>query len=84
MELTGTPLWAAIALSVIVIFYGFWSIAEIPADNWAAVGKKRRHWVILMALFGPLAVLLFFGTLRQQLRHPERYEVVDGVAPADR
>jgi len=36
-----------------------------------------------MLLFGPLAVLLFFGTVRQHLVHPERYEVIDGVAEAD-
>jgi len=83
VTLTGIPLWTAIALSVIVILYGFWSIAEIPAESWSAAGKKRRNWVILMLLFGPLAVLLFFGTLRPQLRHPERYEVVDGVASVD-
>jgi hypothetical protein len=38
----------------------------------------------MMLLFGPLAVLLFYGTVRQQLLWPERYENVDGVAPVDR
>jgi len=37
-----------------------------------------------MMVFGPLAVLLFFGTVRQHLLHPERYKIVEGVAEVDR
>ena len=36
------------------------------------------------ALVRPLAVLLFYGTVRQQLLRPERYEMIDGVAEVDR
>jgi len=38
----------------------------------------------MMLLFGPLAVLLFFGTVRQHLIYPERYKNVDGVAETDK
>ena len=45
---------------------------------------RDSNWILMMLLFGPLAVLLFYGTVRQQLLRPERYEMVDGVAEADR
>ncbi len=81
--LSGSPLSLMLVASVAVIGYGIVSVLRVDAARWHGAGRKRRNWVLLMLVFGPLAVLLFHGTVRQQLLHPERYEVVDGVAPVD-
>ena len=52
--------------------------------TWREHGRRRSSWVLMMLLLGPLAVLLFYGTVRQHLLWPERYESIDGVAEADR
>ena len=64
--------------------FGIWSVFAVEEQRWRDAGRKRSSWVAMMVCFGPLAVLLFFGTVRQHLLHPERYEVVDGASPADR
>ena len=71
-------------LAVGVMLFGVWSVLRIQSGLWASQGRRRSNWVLLMMLFGPLAVLLFYGTVRQYLLNPERFEVVDGVSPADR
>jgi hypothetical protein len=70
-------------ISAVVLVYGLVSVFSLSADQWEAAGRKRRNWIVMMCLFGPLAVLLFFGTVRQQIVDPERFVAVDGVAPAD-
>jgi hypothetical protein len=37
-----------------------------------------------MVFFGPLAVLLFYATVRYELLDPEHYREIDGVSEADR
>jgi hypothetical protein len=37
-----------------------------------------------MVFFGPLAVLLFYATVRYELLDPERYREIDGVSEVDR
>jgi len=70
-------------ISAVIIVYGIVSILSLSGDQWEAAGRKRRNWIVMMCLFGPFAVLLFFGTARQQILDPERFLAVDGVAPAD-
>lgn len=70
-------------ISVVVVVYGIVSVFSLSSEKWEAAGRKRRNWIVMMCLFGPLAVLLFFGTVRQQIADPERFVAVDGVAPAD-
>ena len=60
------------------------ALLRIEADRWAEQGRRRSNWIIMMIVFGPLAVLLFFGSVRQFLLYPERYEEIDGVAAVDR
>jgi len=59
--------WAQVAIVVMVILYGVWSACAIPTDRWGAVGRSRVGWIWLMIGFGPLGVLLFFGTVRKEL-----------------
>ena len=77
-------MWIPLIIAAGIMVYGIWSLFGIDRERWDSQGRKRSNWVILMLAFGPLAVLLFFGTVRPQLLYPERYEVIDGVAAVDR
>lgn len=73
-----------LVISLIVILFGFVSVLRIPEKAWLEANRRRRNWVLLMVFFGPLAVLLFYATVRYELLDPERYHEIDGVAEADR
>jgi len=75
---------AALFVAVLVIGFGIHDTFSFKQSEWQSAGRSRGHWIALFLGFGPLAVLLYWGTVRYQLRFPERYETVDGVAPADR
>jgi len=59
--------WALVAIDVMVRLYGVWSALAVSPDAWAAAGRNRVAWIWLMVGFGPLGVLLFFGTVRKEL-----------------
>lgn len=63
----------ALAVSVIVMIFGINDMFRFDAERWASAGRRRPMWVVLTLGFGPLAVLLYWGTVRYQLRYPERY-----------
>ncbi len=80
---SGPVVWISLVVAAVVVLYGIGSVFAVPRSAWTELSRRRSNWIWLMLLFGPLAVLLFFGTVRQHLVHPERYEVIDGVAEAD-
>ncbi len=82
--IAGTALWIAIVIAASISAWGIASVLRISADQFTAAGYRRRNWVLLMLLVGPMAVLFFFATVRYHVLYPERYRTVDGVAPADR
>ena len=67
-----------------MILFGFVSVLKIPEKTWLESNRRRRNWVLLMVFFGPLAVLLFYATVRYELLDPERYREIDGVSEVDR
>lgn len=71
---------AGAAAAIMVV--GIVDVIRLGGERFAVVGKRRYHWVLLIILFGPLAVLLYAGAVRPQLVHPERYsdEFVDPAA----
>lgn len=69
----GTLLIYSTAVAVAIMAGGIVDVLRLGSERFAAVGKRRRHWVLLIILFGPLAVLLYAGAVRPQLMHPERY-----------
>lgn len=73
-----------LVISLIVILFGFVSVLKIPEKTWQESNRRRRNWVLLMVFFGPLAVLLFYATVRYELLDPERYREIDGVSEVDR
>jgi hypothetical protein len=81
---SGPLVWVALLVATLIIIFGIASVFAVSRDVWQAAGRRRWRWAMLMVFFGPLAVLLFYGTVRQHLLFPERYLEVDGVAPADR
>jgi hypothetical protein len=81
---SGPLIWVALLVATAIIIFGIVSVFRVPAVSWRASDRLRWHWTLIMILFGPLAVLLFYGTVRQQLLRPEDYVMVDGVAPVDR
>ena len=72
-----------LVISLIVILFGFVSVLRIPEKAWLESNRRRRNWVLLMVFFGPLAVLLFYATVRYELLDPERYHEIDGVSEDD-
>ena len=81
---SGPLVWVSIIVAAIIVLWGIASVFAVPLTTWREHGRRRSSWVLMMLLFGPLAVLLFYGTVRQHLLWPERYESIDGVAEADR
>lgn len=64
-------LWAVLA-SLSIIVTGIASTFSFGSDAWSEAGRSRRAWVALMIAFGPLAVLLYWGTVRYDLKDPHR------------
>ena len=81
---SGPLVWVSLIVAAIIVLLGIASVFAVPLPTWRTHGRRRSSWVLMMLLFGPLAVLLFYGTVRQHLLWPERYESIDGVAEADR
>ncbi|MFL3021424.1 MAG: hypothetical protein ACJZ6C_08680 [Candidatus Poriferisodalaceae bacterium] len=81
---SGPLVWVSIIVAAIIVLWGIASVFAVPLTTWREHGRRRSSWILMMLLFGPLAVLLFYGTVRQHLLWPERYESIDGVAEADR
>lgn len=69
----GTLLIASTAVAAAIMAVGIVDVIRIGRERFAAVGKRRCHWVLLIVLFGPLAVLLYAAAARPQVMHPERY-----------
>ncbi len=80
----GTALWVLCAIAVAISIAGIVAVLSVGAERFAHAGYRRRNWVLLIMLIGPMAVLFYFATVRHHVLHPERYRTVDGVAPADR
>ncbi len=81
---SGPLVWVSVVIAALIVLWGIASVFAVPLTTWREHGRRRSSWVLMMLLFGPLAVLLFYGTVRQHLLWPERYESIDGVAEADR
>ena len=81
---SGPIVWVSLILASLVVMWGIVSVLVIAKSRWEQQQRRRTNWILMMLLFGPLAVLLFYGTVRQQLLRPERYEMIDGVAEVDR
>ncbi|MGYP001368068228 len=81
---SGPLVWVSVVVAALIVLWGIASVFAVPLTTWREHGRRRSSWVLMMLLFGPLAVLLFYGTVRQHLLWPERYESIDGVAEADR
>jgi len=75
---------AALFMAVLVMGFGIYDTFSFEQSEWQSAGRSRGHWIALFLGFGPIAVLLYWGTVRYQLRFPDRYKTVNGVAPADR
>ena len=81
---SGPLVWVSLVIAALIVLWGIASVFAVPLTTWREHGRRRSSWVLMMLLFVPLAVLLFYGTVRQHLLWPERYESIDGVAEADR
>ena len=81
---SGPLVWVSVVIAALIVLWGIASVFAVPLTTWREHGRRRSSWVLMMLLLGPLAVLLFYGTVRQHLLWPERYESIDGVAEADR
>ena len=81
---SGPLVWVSLVIAALIVLWGIASVFAVPLTTWREHGRRRSSWVLMMLLFGPLAVLIFYGTVRQHLLWPERYESIDGVAEADR
>jgi hypothetical protein len=69
---SGQLVTVSIAFAVVVIAVGLVDMYRFSADTWEATQRSRRSWTLLTLAFGPLAVLLYWGTVRFDLRDPER------------
>jgi len=66
---------AVVALgSLSVIVMGIRDVLSFSVATWIAAGRNRKSWVWLMLGIGPLAVLLYWGTIRFDLKDPHRFD----------
>ena len=68
MNLTLTIAFFVFAISA----FGIVDMLRFDADTWSLSGRSRPAWIALSLVF-PLAVILYWGTVRYELRFPERY-----------
>lgn len=52
---------------------GIADVVRLGRARFAAVNRRRSDWILLMVLFGPLAVVLYLAAVRPQVVHPDRY-----------
>ena len=69
-----TLVLGAALVSVLIIVVGITDTFSFGANSWSDAGRSRRAWVALMLAFGPLAVLLYWGTVRYDLQDPHRLD----------
>lgn len=62
----------ALVTAVAVMAVGIKDMYDFDRSTWSAVRRSRPAWVALTIAFGPLAVLLYWGTVRFDLRDPSR------------
>ncbi len=63
----------ALVAAAAVVAYGIFDTMSFSSERWHLAGRSRGKWIALFFGFGPLAVLLYWGTVRYELRFPERY-----------
>ena len=78
----GTLLVIAAAVAAAIMAVGIVDVIRLGRERFAAVGKRRWHWILLILYSGPLGVLLYAAAVRPQVTHPERYveEMIDAPA----
>ena len=69
---SGHLITVSITLAVVVIVVGLIDMYRHSSATWQATNRSRRSWTLLTLAFGPLAVLLYWGTVRFDLRDPGR------------
>ncbi|WP_428118434.1 hypothetical protein [Candidatus Poriferisodalis sp.] len=80
----------AAAAATLIMALGIADVTRIGRQRFAAAKRRRTNWILLIVLFGPLAVLLYAAAVRPQVLHPERYvdddddDDVDDQTPARR
>lgn len=79
----GTLLIIAAAAAAAIMAAGIVDVIRLGRERFAAVGKRRWHWVLLIFYSGPLGVLLYAAAVRPQVMHPERYVDESIGDPAD-
>ncbi len=80
----GTLLVVVSALAAAVMAVGIVDVLRLGPERFAAIGKRRYHWVLLIVYAGPLGVLLYAAAVRPQVVHPERYaDDADAAAAID-
>lgn len=78
----GTLLIIAAAAAAAIMAAGIVDVIRLGRERFAAAGKRRWHWVLLILYSGPLGVLLYAAAVRPQVTHPERYADDSIDAPA--
>ena len=69
----GTLLIVSSAVAAAIMAAGIVDVIRLGRERFAAVGKRRCNWVLLIIYTGPLGVLLYAAAVRPQVVHPERY-----------
>ena len=77
----GAVLIVAAALAALIMAAGIFDILRLGRDRFAAAGKRRWQWILLIVYCGPLGVLLYAAAARPQIAHPERYADDPVAAP---
>jgi len=72
----------AAAVAALIMAGGIVDILRLGRGRFAAAGKHRWRWILLIIYSGPLGVLLYAAAVRPQIVHPERYveDPADGLA----
>ena len=70
----------ALIAAAAVLAFAYVDMFSFSRDQWRAAGRSRPAWIALTVAFGPLAVLLYWGTVRFDLQDPSRREIADPPA----
>ena len=71
---TGSLVVISLLAALGVILFGIRDLYAFDRETLTAAGRNRQAWTALMVAFGPLAVLLYWGTVRFDLIDPSRLD----------
>lgn len=68
------PVMVVLVVGLAIVGWGLTDVFRFSEAEWEASGRRRRDWVWLQILVGPLGTVLYLATARHDVVDPNRFE----------